>query len=133
MIGFATCLMEFTEWGCVTKFRDGAILNSIPHDTPHYYVIAHRCGYGDDILRYCQEHDLAHLVFTEHFNHRTVLWDVAKGNKPDRIMAIFEELSAQSLQRYARCNEEPIVSDVDWSIVRDRFLFLAGFYPWKRD
>jgi hypothetical protein len=44
--------IERTAFGCVTRFGDGSFVNSVPHPQDrHYYVVAHRCGYGDDLMR----------------------------------------------------------------------------------
>lgn len=94
---------------------------------PHYHVIAHRSGYADDVLTYCREHELAHHVIAQEIWGRPsiVLWALAHGMEPQKPFAVFEELAAQILQRWARANERPIVADVDWDGLRGKFLELA--------
>ena len=44
-------------WTTTVTFKDGATCTAVPSMSPHYHVIAHRCGYGDDLGRYCYEHE----------------------------------------------------------------------------
>lgn len=44
--------------GCETTFRFGSPVPAAPHDSHHYHVVAHRCGYGDDILAYLVAHSV---------------------------------------------------------------------------
>jgi len=123
------CEMEFNPTGCTTFWEDGSFLNSIPHyNDHHYHVISHRCGYGDDVLSYCQEHDLSHNIVAESFlsSRSPVLWGVA--NK--RVLEVFsvasEEILSQVLQRFVRAGERPIVGGQDWDALRWRFLELSS-------
>jgi hypothetical protein len=122
------CTIHFYDWGCVTRFPDGSECPSIPHNAPHYFVIAHRCGYGDDILRYCHEHDLAHALIEEAVHDRPsfVLASLAHGETPSAELCLYEELAAQTLQRWARANERPIIGGIDWDALRTRFLALLA-------
>jgi hypothetical protein len=99
---------------------------AIPHPSdPHYCIITARCGYGDDTLAYCQEHELAHAVVAEFFLDRpsTVMRNLLGfGDKLDYIDITCEELMAQTLQRYVRAGEEPIIADVDWKGLKELFL-----------
>jgi hypothetical protein len=112
--------VEFEDWGCRITYPDGAEVCATPHDTHHYHIIAHRCGYGGDILRYCQEHELAHLFVGEWFGNGTshVLWELAHGRNPDIGIAIQEEATSQLLQRWWRANERPIIGDADWDAIK---------------
>jgi hypothetical protein len=112
--------IERTDFGCVTHFLDGAFVNSVPHDTHHYHVISHRCGYGDDILAYNFEHDFLHSFLCEFLfdEPSKVLWGEAHGESLLGEHAAFEEISVQTFQRFLRANERPIVSDVDWDHLR---------------
>lgn len=121
--------IQLTDWGCVTIFPDGASCPSQHHpDDPHYRVVAHRCGYGDDTLAYAQEHDLAHLIVEEmlHARPSRVLWGLAHGAELPAHEAVYEEMAAQALQRFVRAAERPIIGQVDWNGLRARFLAAAG-------
>lgn len=122
------CTIDFTDWGAVTRFPDGSECPSAPHDTHHYHVIAHRCGYGDDILRYCQEHDLAHALIEQEVHNRPsfVLQSLAHGHTPAAELCLYEELAAQTLQRWARTNERPIIGGIDWDALSRQFVALAA-------
>lgn len=125
MIHTRHAFVSFTPWGCETLFLDGS---SVPaqahHDDPHYRVIAHRCGYGDDTLAYCREHEIAHLVVEEVLHDRAsrVLWGLAHDDELAGPDAAYEEMAAQALQRFARAGEQPIIGGVDWFAARSRFL-----------
>lgn len=108
------CTINWTPWGCATDFPDGTNLESFPHEIPHYYVIAHRCGYGDDLLDYCREHDFFHAFCEEYFHNRAspVLWGLA--HQMDVEDSTYEELLVQSCQRWVRGNERPIIGNIDW-------------------
>jgi hypothetical protein len=110
------CRVEWTDIGCTTRFYDGVELSSYPHEIPHYYVIAHRLGYGDDILGYCREHDFFHSFAEQYFHDRPslTLWAVAHGHSLGEYQATYEELVTQTCQRWVRANERPIISGVDW-------------------
>lgn len=116
---FAT--VERTDFGCVTRFDDGTYVNSTFHPKdPHYHVIAHRCGYEDDLHRYCVEHEAVHCLLSERLHGRAspVLWALAHGAELAGPDAAFEELAVQAFQRYLRANEQPIVGAVDWGVLK---------------
>lgn len=115
------------DWGITTHFPDNTYLNATPHDTHHYHVIAHRCGYTDDIVRYCQEHEFFHIFVSTYVLYRdSILHTLALGFIPARSQAVGEELLTQTMQRWVRANEEPIISDVDWYSLRTRALELLA-------
>jgi hypothetical protein len=113
-------LVSFEDWGCRTLFLDGTYADAVPHDTAHYAVIAHRLGYGDNLLSYTQEHEFAHSFVEEMFYNRPsrVLWGVAHQELLSGPHAAYEEMAAQSFQRWIRANERPIVSGVDWDTLK---------------
>ena len=119
---FATVKPE--RWGCAVTFEDRLFCQAqhFPDD-PHYRVIAHRCGYQDDTLRYAIEHEVAHLVVEEVLYSRPsrVLWGLAHLEPLHPLDAAYEEIAAQTLQRWARTNERPIVGGVDGDGLRARF------------
>jgi hypothetical protein len=117
------CEVEFTPQGAVTHFPDGSTYGALPHDEPHYHAIAHRLGYAGYILLYCQEHELAHHLIAEEFgSHSPVIWALAHGEEPARMIAAAEEALAMVLQRYARANEVPLISGIDWDGLKCRLL-----------
>jgi hypothetical protein len=124
VIAFRFANLEFTPEGCVTRFPDGTSYGAVPHDTPHYHVIAHRCGYGDDLLAYCREHEACHLIGEEWFHNRPsrIIWGLAHNLPPSPHEAAYEEIAAQALQRWVRTNERPIIGGVDWDGLRDFIL-----------
>jgi hypothetical protein len=128
MIHLDHCTVEWTDAGARTVFRDGTETHAYPHyDDPHYVVIAHRCGYGDDLLAYCREHELAHSFLLQEL--RGIASHVLEGQAHDRIVrsgvAVPEEMSVQMFQRWCRANERPIVAGCDWDDLKQRFLQYA--------
>ena len=120
MIELKYATVFFMDWGCRTCFDDGTSADAIPHHTNHYHVIAHRLGYGDNVLAYCQEHEFCHSFLEERLHNRPsqVLWGVAHGNMLSGPAATYEELAAQTFQRWLRANERPISSGVDWDTLK---------------
>lgn len=116
------------DWGCRTTFHDGSQWGAFPHDTHHYHVIAHRCGYGDDILRYAQEHEVCHLVAEEWLWDRPsrVLWALAHGDEIAPHDAACEEAVTMTVQRWLRANERPIIGGVDWDGLKRYMLEKLG-------
>lgn len=105
-----------TAAGCRTTFRDGSHVDAVPHNTPHYYVIAHRGGYGDDVLAYCRAHEFCHEFLAEKIFDQPsdVLWELAHGRRADNGIVIQEEMATQMFQRWLHANERPIVSGGCW-------------------
>lgn len=113
------------DWGCVVRFEGGGEVPAEHHpNDAHYRIIAARCGYGDDTRAYAIEHETAHLVAEEVLHDRPsrVLWGLAHGHPLKPEDAAYEECLAQTLQRYVRANEDPIIGGVDWRAMRSRFL-----------
>ena len=122
-------VVEYTPEGCITYFADGSSVGAHPHpEMPHYSVVAHRLGYGDDLYRYCVEHEVAHSLIGEHFLNgpSVVLWALAHGSEAARYAVVCEEVLAQTLQRWVRANEQPIVGGVDWFGLKARALEVLG-------
>lgn len=123
------CEIQWTDYGCVTFFEDGSEASAWPHWTnPHYTVVAHRLGYGDELLTYTREHDLCHCLIEEALHDRPsrVLWALAHGMVLTGPEAAYEEFAAQALQRWLRANERPILSGIDWDALKDRALTLIA-------
>jgi hypothetical protein len=112
--------IEWTPEGATSWFPGAASYSTRPHETPHYYVIAHRCGYGDDVIAYAREHDFCHHFVAERLQRRPsqVLAALAIGREPDPIEALIEEMAVQMFQRWLRANERPIVGGVDWDALK---------------
>lgn len=128
MIQLAHARVDFTPDGCVSTFADGANYGAHPHDTAHYYVTAHRCGYGDDILTYAREHEVAHHLVGETFygGPSPVLWELAHGREPSAESAALEEAMTMTLQRFVRAGERPMIGRVDWDALKRRFLEIVS-------
>ena len=120
MLSLAT--VERLPTGCRTIYADGASWEGHAHDTPHYHVIAHRCGYGDDLAAYAFEHDACHSIVAERLGPKirasAVLWPLAHGHSPDAAESLLEEFAAQALQRWLRAAERPILGGVDWDALK---------------
>jgi hypothetical protein len=123
-IRIGTATLTHTPGGCVTTYDDGSSYGAHPHDTHHYHVIAHRCGYGDDILAYAREHEACHHIVSEWIMGRPsqVLWPLAHGYDPDPADAVQEEALTMTFQRWLRANERPIIGGVDWDGLKARAL-----------
>lgn len=125
MLRLRHCSIQWTERGARVSFLGGAETEAWPHpDDHHYHVISHRLGYGDDVLRYCREHELAHAVIAEEFEDGPsyVLRMLARGETPDQRRAVLEEMAVATLLRWVRANEEPIIGGCDWDMLKIRFL-----------
>jgi hypothetical protein len=113
-------------FGATSRFYDGTSYGAHPHDAPHYWHLAFRCGYEGDVFKYCQEHELAHHLVSELFDRPSpILWALAHGEKPAAWLVPAEEALVLCLQKYARTNEHPFVDGIDWKPLRERFLQLA--------
>lgn len=125
-IGPAT--VTYTQEGCFTSYDDGTSYGAHPHDTHHYYVIAHRCGYGDDVLAYAREHEACHHIVGHWIKQggSDVIGPLAHGVQPDPVKAVMEEAMTMIFQRWLRANERPIIGGVDWDGLKVRALTLLG-------
>lgn len=114
----------YTHEGCFTRYEDGATFGAHPHDTHHYHVIAHRCGYGDDILDYAREHEVCHHIVGLWIkgSGSDVIGPLAHGIDPDPVKATLEEALTMTFQRWLRANERPIIGGVDWDGLKRRAL-----------
>lgn len=129
MITLRHAFLTFEPYGALVTFRDGSKVASTPHQTPHYYVIAHRLGYGDDVMAYCREHEFAHLFMEEAIHDRPsrVLYGLARGAPLSDTDALYEEAIAQMFQRWLRANERPILGGIDWDDLKQGALHLLRF------
>ncbi len=109
-------LIEWTNWGCITYFQDESSIGAHPHDTHHYHIVAARHGHCDDVLMFCQYHEVCHSVWAEwvHNAPSKVLWALAHGKMLSGKESVEEELCVQALHRWITTSEQPIVSGVDW-------------------
>lgn len=124
MIRIGPATVHYTADGCYTAYDDGTSYAAQPHDTHHYAVIAHRCGYADDILAYCREHEVCHHIVGEAFytGRSPVIWALAHGYEPSPRAAALEEAMVMTLQRFVRAGERPIIGGVDWDHLKQRTL-----------
>lgn len=84
----------------VTKFKDGTEATAIPHDTPEYHKHAIEKTGKDDVLLYCWQHDLMHVIYSEmKGRHSLVLWNIAHGLSTETPECDIEEREAQALQK----------------------------------
>lgn len=129
MIELAFCRFERFNWGCQTTFPYGTIIEAFPHwDDHHYHVISHRCGYGDDLLAYCQEHEFVHSFLAEKLNRAesNVLWLLARGDEPTPQEAAYEEALVQMFQLWLRGHQRPIIGGIDWGALKAEALELLA-------
>jgi hypothetical protein len=125
-IGTAT--VTYYDGGAFTRYDDGSSYGAHHHDTPHYHVISHRCGYGDDLARYCFEHEACHHIVGEAFfcgGPSPIIWALAHGTDVGPSFAAIEEAMVMTFQRWLRANERPIIGGVDWDGLKARALALA--------
>jgi hypothetical protein len=126
-IQFKYCWIDRTDYGCISTFNDGTFVKSCPHpELPHYAVVSHRMGSGDDLHEYAAIHDFCH-----HWTHEYLfsepspsLWGVAHRQPvPDRAAA-YEEAVVMTFQRWLKTNERPIIAGVDWDDMKHKALKL---------
>ena len=115
-IALKYCTVQADDTMALVSFPDGTSVGAVPHDTHDYHIVSHRLGYEDDILAYCREHEFAHAFLEERLYDRPsqVLWNLAHGLAVDDRAHAYEELAAQTFQRWLRSNERPITAGVDW-------------------
>lgn len=125
MLQLRHCSIEWTDKGARVSFLGGHETEAWPHpEDHHYHVISHRLGYGDDLMAYCREHELAHAFIAEELMDAPsyVLRMLARGAAPDQKIAVVEEMLVATLLRWVRANERPIVGGCDWDKLKARFL-----------
>lgn len=124
------CTVEFTDWGCITRFQDGAEAPSVPHpDDPHYREITRRCGYGDDVMAYAREHDAIHSFLIERVKGKPspVIWAAAHPPVLSGADSFEEEMAVQGFQAWLRADVEPIIAGVNWhGLKREALELLAS-------
>jgi hypothetical protein len=115
-----------------TVFTSGGAVDGAPHpEMPHYHVIAHRCGYGDDLMAYCLEHEFCHSFLSEQLHGRPsrVMFALAHGRPIAPGRAAEEEMATQMFQRWLRAHERPIVGGIDWDRLKQEALTLLEPKP----
>lgn len=125
MIALRYCSIGWTAFGATTIFHSGREVSAWPHwDDHHYHALSHRLGYGDDLLAYAREHELAHSVAAAEFSNAPsyVLHALAHGEPIDQGRALLEEMAALTIQRWVRANERPLLSGCDWDSLRAEFI-----------
>ena len=113
-----------------THFKDPrAIVSAWAHDTPSYRKLATLLGYGDDIHRYCLEHEVAHSFTYEVLFDRVspVLWCLAQKRAAPQTTAM-EEAIAIAFQGFCRAGWDMWARQpgIDWPKERTRFITLMG-------
>ena len=122
-------VIEWTDYGAMTVYKDGKRVPAAAHfDDPHYRVLAHRLGYGDDVMAYCREHDFCHEFLNEKLRGTPspVMRGVAEGQEVDPIDAAMEEAFVMAFQRFLRANERPIIGGIDWDKLKADAIRLLG-------
>lgn len=122
-------IVTYYRDGAYTTYPDGTTWAAQPHETPHYYEIANRCGYAGDILAYCREHEICHHLIGEALyadGLSPVLWALAHRQPVDDRDAALEEAAVMMFQRWVRADERPIIGGVDWDGLKARALALMG-------
>lgn len=117
---FRYCSVVWHERGVLTTFYDGTETLAWPHsEDPHYSVIAHRCGYRDDLLTYCREHDFVHSFLADRLHGAVsrVLWTQTHEREPLLTYDVVEAL-VQTFQAFLNANIEPILAGVEWDWLR---------------
>ena len=113
--------IKWTDYGCAVVI-DGKEVGAWPHpEMTDYHVIAARLGYQYDLLRYTREHELCHLIVEEWFYDRPsqILSAIANGKMLSGKTSAYEELMAQTLQRWVRTNERPLIGGVQWDDLKE--------------
>lgn len=96
-----TVIVDREEQLVRTIFVDGAEAHASPHRTADYLEHARSKGCGEDVWRYCVEHDLAHVILGELIGTPSpVLWFVAHHMPTDAPAFEAEEKAAQALHAY---------------------------------
>lgn len=89
--------------------------NAYPHpEDPHYPVVAYECGYGDDLMAYCREHDFVHSFLAdacgELAGSPVLWWEARCALHPYPLNAVREEALVIAFQRWLRANQAPIIA-----------------------
>lgn len=84
-----------------TLFADSTEAPAAPHDTDDYRGHAERAGCGQDVWRYCLEHDLCHVILGELIRGPSpTLWRVAHGFDTTLAVVEKEEEAAKTLHAF---------------------------------
>jgi hypothetical protein len=102
---------------------------TVPGDDPTYRALAERLGYGNDVVRYCLEHDFLHSFLEGEVMGRPspILWSLAHGwRHPDTTE--YEEALVQLFQGSLRGGWEMTATspDRDWCAIRQKAWALLG-------
>jgi len=106
-VQFKFCEVELylDDQRVVTRFPDGTEAYACPHDTPEYHAHAVEKTGMDDIMRYCWQHDLMHIIYAEMRGEPSVvLWRLAHDLDTETPECDAEEIGAQNLQRILQMN-----------------------------
>jgi hypothetical protein len=120
------CTIECHQDVVYTRFPDGTYAPATAHQTDDYREVTRRLGYGDDVMAYCREHEVLHSFTAEWLFDKpsAVLWAIAHDRMLSGHDSVYEEVFAQTAQRWIRAGERPIVSGVNWFGFRQRALEL---------
>ncbi len=135
-----TILLLWSPAYTETLYFDGTKVPAAPSGTQEQAHTARSLGYGDDVPRMVQEHEVLHTLLAEarDLPVSPVLWDVAHGVRVEgrRLEEHYqEEREVLALQRYLNTgdrNQDPggVLSALDFEIdldaVRERALELLN-------
>lgn len=96
-------VVEVLATGSRIILPDGTIVFGEPHYSESYQETARRLGYGEDVLRLCQEHDPAHAWLADAIGLKeSPALRAAIGGAVDPAIASADEEATMSLQRFCR-------------------------------
>src|SRR5688500_11615431 len=107
LIKLKHCSLHYEKNAMIeTHFHNGASWGAFPHHNDHYYEIARRLGYGDDLWWYAFEHEFAHSFCSEWIANKPsyVISSLASGHTPEPLYAAQEESLVHMFQRFLRNN-----------------------------
>jgi hypothetical protein len=96
-------VIEMLLTGTRVILPDGSLVFGEPHDSEQYRETARRCGYGDDTLALCRDHDPCHAILCDWLGlPDSPALRAAIGLDADPVVAAAEEDAVLSLQRFCR-------------------------------
>ena len=132
--------VEFDIWcdSVVTRFADGTECAGTPHETPDYLARAMRLGYGNDIMAYLRDHELAHNLIAQELWDKPspVLHAVAKGQPLSFAEADPEErlvINFQGFLRQGECDIEMLFAQIGYRTLQslcERMRAVEGWEPY---
>jgi hypothetical protein len=131
------CEVTFYDTFAWTQFSSGQGYGAVPSNDPCYRTLAARLGYGEDLTRYCLEHDFLHSFIEQEVFDRPspILYALAHDLPPPPTTA-YEEALVQMFQGFLRSDWDMTATQpgLDWCAVRAKARILLGrTLPPRRD